>query len=152
VRGRDMTADIAISVRGLGKRYKRGKPGRDVLSFREALQSGVASLFRGKKERVSAVDEFWALKNASFDVARGENIGIIGLNGAGKSTLLKLLSRITVPTTGTARVNGRLGALLEVGTGFNRELTGRENVFLYGSILGMTQKEIAEKFDAIVEF
>jgi lipopolysaccharide transport system ATP-binding protein len=148
-----MTADVAISVRGLGKCYRRGKRGSDIASLRETLQSGLVSLFRRKGDGPGAESgEFWALKNANFDIAHGENVGIIGLNGAGKSTLLKLLSRITTPTTGTGRVNGRLGALLEVGTGFNRELTGRENVFLYGSILGMTQQEIAKKFDAIVEF
>lgn len=148
-----MIRNIAISVRGLGKRYRRGKRGSDLTSFREALQAGVASLFRrGSSRGNDDGGDFWALKNASFDIAHGENVGIIGLNGAGKSTLLKLLSRITTPTTGTGQVNGRLGALLEVGTGFNRELTGRENVFLYGSILGMSQQEIAKKFDAILEF
>ena len=96
--------------------------------------------------------QFWALDDATFDVEHGENVGIIGLNGAGKSTLLKILSRITEPTTGMARIDGRVGALLEVGTGFHAELTGRENVFLYGSILGMRKEEVSRKFDAIVEF
>src|SRR6185295_6572304 len=86
------------------------------------------------------------------DIARGENVGIIGLNGAGKSTLLKVLSRITTPTTGECTIRGRLGALLEVGTGFHQELTGRENMYLYGSILGMTRQEVNQKFDAIVDF
>ena len=96
----------------------------------------------GRARKQSATD-FWALSDADFDISRGENVGIIGLNGAGKITLLKILSRITAPTTGEARIHGRLGALLEVGTGFHRELTGRENVFLYGSILGMSRKESA---------
>ena len=149
-----MTADLAISVRGLSKRYRRGKPGGDGSSFREVIQNGVSSLFRGgsKKGDTKHNGDFWALKNATFDIARGENVGIIGLNGAGKSTLLKILSRITTPSEGTGRVEGRLGALIEVGTGFHQELTGRENVFLYGSILGMTRQEIERKFDAIVEF
>jgi homopolymeric O-antigen transport system ATP-binding protein len=149
-----MTADLAISVSGLSKRYRRGKPGGDGSSFREVIQNGVTTLFRGgsKKGDAKLNGDFWALKNATFDVARGENVGIIGLNGAGKSTLLKILSRITTPTEGSGRVEGRLGALIEVGTGFHQELTGRENVFLYGSILGMTRKEIERKFDAIVEF
>jgi lipopolysaccharide transport system ATP-binding protein len=149
-----MTSDIAISVSGLGKCYRRGNGAAELVSFREVIESSVSSLFRRNRteKHDETTGEFWALKDVTFDIARGENVGIIGLNGAGKSTLLKLLSRITVPTTGTGRVNGRLGALLEVGTGFNRELTGRENIFLYGSILGMTQQEIARKYDQIVEF
>jgi len=146
-----MQQDLAISVRGLGKRYRRGARAAQHDQIRELIKESVGALFRGGR-RGSADETFWALQDASFDVRRGENVGIIGLNGAGKSTLLKILSRITTPTNGSARIVGRLGALLEVGTGFHQELTGRENTFLYGAILGMSREEVARKFDAIVEF
>jgi lipopolysaccharide transport system ATP-binding protein len=146
-----MTQDFAIQARGLGKRYRRQRRGRQHDQLREAILSAAGTIFRRDNEG-SGEDTFWALKDATFDVRRGENLGIIGLNGAGKSTLLKLLSRITTPTTGLARISGRLGALLEVGTGFHQELTGRENTFLYGAILGMSRSEVARKFDAIVDF
>lgn len=143
------TENLAISVKGLGKRYRRlTKRPND--SIRDLVTESVGALFKGGKK--SEAHTFWALSDATFDIKRGENVGIIGLNGAGKSTLLKLLSRITTPTTGEAQINGRLGALLEVGTGFHQELTGRENTFLYGSILGMSRKEVEAKFDAIVDF
>jgi len=143
-----MTNDLAISVRGLGKKYRRNTKARSD-SLRDLLKDSVGAMLRGKKDESQT---FWALSDASFDIRKGENVGIIGLNGAGKSTLLKMLSRITTPTTGEARINGRLGALLEVGTGFHQELTGRENTYLYGAILGMSRAEVASKFDAIVEF
>ena len=149
-----MNQDLAISATGLGKRYRRVVRGRQHDSVRDMFQAGLADLLAPKHEREAraAREHFWALDDATFDIRRGENVGVIGLNGAGKSTLLKLLSRITAPTKGAARINGRLGALLEVGTGFHMELSGRENVFLYGAILGMSRQEVAAKFDAIVEF
>ena len=137
-----------IRGEGLGKRYRRGlavDPG-----LRHALERFVKSplgAFRRKKD-----ETFWALKDVSLEVKEGEVLGLIGRNGAGKTTLLKILSRITKPTTGWAVINGRVGSLLEVGTGFHPELTGRENAFLSGAILGMNRKEIARKFDEIVAF
>jgi len=145
-----MDKDIAISVRGLGKRYVR-TAGRKHDSLRDMLGDKFTLLATlGLKRRQK--EYFWALTDASFEIRKGENVGIIGLNGAGKSTLLKVLSRIVTPTAGEAHINGRLGALLEVGTGFHQELTGRENTFLYGAILGMSRTEVEAKFDAIVDF
>jgi lipopolysaccharide transport system ATP-binding protein len=148
-----MTNHIAIRAEGLSKRYRLGTLGAQHDSLRDILASGVRFLVKGgNRAQRQPRSEFFALKDASFEIQRGENVGIIGANGAGKSTLLKILSRITEPTTGHALVAGRVGALLEVGTGFHHELTGRENIFLYGAILGMSRQEIDAKFDAIVDF
>lgn len=149
-----MSDDIAIRVHGLGKKYTIGGHQENYLTLRDAIVNSVKTPFirltRQGTDR--STNEFWALKNISFDVNKGEVIGIIGRNGAGKSTLLKILSRITTPTEGEADIYGRVGSLLEVGTGFHPELTGRENIFLSGSILGMRRREIEERFDEIVKF
>jgi len=147
-----MMKNLAIEVDNLGKRYRLGAGAQYQNTLVDLLASSYKSLFTRQGRARSRKEDFWALRDATFQIPRGENVGVIGLNGAGKSTLLKLLSRITEPTTGMARISGRVGALLEVGTGFHWELTGRENAYLYGSILGMTKKEIDTKFDAIVDF
>ena len=141
------TSDIAVSVRGLSKSYTIAHQGERHVTLAESLLAKARRPFA----RV-AKETFWALKNVEFDIKKGDVVGIIGRNGAGKSTLLKILSRITEPTAGTIDLYGRVGSLLEVGTGFHPELTGRENVFLNGAILGMTRAEIRKQFDAIVDF
>jgi lipopolysaccharide transport system ATP-binding protein len=142
-------SEAIIQAEGLGKRYAVGERQR-YLALRDVLTNLFAapSWIRRREPR----QFMWALRDVSFSVGEGEVVGLIGRNGAGKSTLLKLLARITRPTTGHAEIRGRVGSLLEVGTGFHPELTGRENVYLSGSILGMKKKEIQGKFDAIVEF
>jgi len=135
----------AVEVRGVSKAYRLRHEQQPYLSFREAL----TGLFR---RRAAETEEFFALRDVSFSVEPGDAVGIIGKNGAGKSTLLKILSRITPPTAGSITVRGRIASLLEVGTGFHGELTGRENVYLNGSILGMQRREIRAQFDAIVDF
>lgn len=142
--------ELAIRVEGLSKRYTVGG-GAPYLSLRDSLAALPRRLFAGRGGRRSR-EEIWALKDVSFEVRQGEVLGVIGRNGAGKSTLLKILSRITRPTEGRAEVWGRVGSLLEVGTGFHPELTGRENIWLYGAILGLKRHEIQAKFDAIVAF
>jgi lipopolysaccharide transport system ATP-binding protein len=143
----------AIKVEGLSKRYVLGKNER-AGSFREAVTQSLSAPFR----RLRSVkdgggdQEFWALKDVNFEVQPGEVVGVIGRNGAGKSTLLKILSRITPPTSGSIRLRGRVASLLEVGTGFHPELTGRENIYLNGAMLGMRREEITRKFDEIVAF
>jgi lipopolysaccharide transport system ATP-binding protein len=160
-------SDIPIRVENLGKRYllshmARRAGHKNYTALRDVLTQAVLTPFRslrrvGKKSDAkssssNSTEEFWALKNVAFEVKRGESVGIIGRNGAGKSTLLKLLSRITEPTEGRIELDGKVASLLEVGTGFHPELTGRENIFLNGAILGMKRAEIRRQFDEIVAF
>ena len=154
--------DVVIRTEGLGKMYMIGHEGdrAHYASLREVIARGVRNATRKGLDLVhgraivegDVLEEVWALRNVSFEVRQGEVLGVIGRNGAGKSTLLKILSRITEPTEGRATIRGRVASLLEVGTGFHPELSGRENIFLNGAILGMTRDEIRRKFDDIVAF
>lgn len=149
-----MHGEIALRCEGLGKRYRIGERAH-YHTLRDSIASVLAApwhMLRKKHTTENDAATLWALRNLSMEVRHGEVLGIIGRNGSGKSTLLKLLSRITRPTEGVAEINGRLGTLLEVGAGFHPELTGRENIYLNGAILGMSRSEIDRKFDEIVEF
>jgi lipopolysaccharide transport system ATP-binding protein len=153
-------SDLAISARGLGKRYRLGKAAARHTSLRDLVAHAVKAPFENYRrvrrlrefEEQDADDVLWAVRDVSFDIAHGEVVGFIGRNGAGKSTLLKMLSRITEPSTGRAEIHGRVGSLLEVGTGFHPDLTGRENAYLNGAILGMDREYVRRRFDEIVDF
>lgn len=140
----------AVKIENISKQYLLKHSAKRNVDFRENLASGFKSLFQ--KNRQETTEEFWALKNVGFEIEQGDRVGIIGRNGAGKSTLLKIISRIVEPDSGKISIKGRIASLLEVGTGFHPELSGRENIYLNGAILGMSRSEIKSNFDAIVDF
>src|SRR5271155_2342050 len=151
----DLLSETAIRVDGLGKKYRiRHQRSERYVALRDVIAEKTRGLFRPRQagRPLPTVEDFWALKDVSFDVKRGEVVGIIGRNGAGKSTLLKVISRITEPNEGRVELDGRVASMLEVGTGFHPELTGRENIYLNGAILGMRRSEIRRRFDEIVAF
>jgi ABC-type polysaccharide/polyol phosphate transport system ATPase subunit len=145
-----MTTATVIEVEGLSKRYRLGQLQAGYDTLRDTIAHGVSRVTH--REHRPPPEEIWALQDVSFTVEQGEVLGVIGPNGAGKSTLLKILTRITSPTTGSATIRGHVGSLLEVGTGFHGELTGRENIYLNGATLGMSRSQIDRLFDAIVDF
>ena len=152
--------DVVIHAENLGKKFQIGHHTARQENFREAMMRGPRNLLRGAVDMLQGrsviagdtIEEFWALRDVNFEIRSGEAVGIIGRNGAGKTTLLKILSRITEPTEGRVKIKGRVASLLEVGTGFHPELSGRENIFLNGAILGMTRVEVRRRFDEIVDF
>lgn len=141
----------AISIRAISKQYEIYSEGKRLHTFRDDLMDTIKRLL-GREHDQNYKEKIWALRDVSFDVFPGEAVGIMGYNGSGKSTLLKILAKVTQPTLGQAVLLGRVGAILEVGAGFHSELTGRENIFINGAVLGMKQKEIRDKFDEIVDF
>jgi lipopolysaccharide transport system ATP-binding protein len=145
-------SDVVIRIENLSKRFTIGAKKAQYETFRDQIASGLAGIFKSRRRASQAAEGFWALRDVSFEIRRGDVVGLIGRNGAGKSTLLKILSRITEPTSGFADIHGRIASLLEVGTGFHAELSGRENIYLNGAILGMKRTEINRNFDDIVEF
>ena len=144
--------EFAVCVDGLGKRYRLGGLRPEHMSLRQTLGDLLTAPFSRMRRNGGGKQTLWALRDINLEIQQGELVGIVGHNGAGKSTLLKILSRVVKPTTGRARVIGRVGSLLEVGTGFHPEMTGRENIFLNGAILGMRKHEIQRKLDEIIDF